>query len=102
MALRDKDGSFPCLPAFFTNVRRTREEIPMLPREYGAESHDLPTLPQGTFTPAEIARLEALRKHYRTHPEPIGASIDVCRLKFARWLVQHGRLSEGPWDDEPR
>ena len=50
------------------------------------------------FTPREAERLVALRMRYerggfREVPE---TSQEQKRLRFARWLVRHGRLTEWP------
>ena len=52
------------------------------------------------FTPAECARLVALRERVRRRraggAAPDSGTEDVLqrRLAFARWLVEHGRLGE--------
>lgn len=46
------------------------------------------------FSDAEIQRLCALQLRRRTRPETTDVSLDLCRLQFARWLVEHGALSE--------
>lgn len=56
-----------------------------------------------SLTSEQIARLRALREHIRTRrasAERDIAELDVDEqhLQFARWLVEHGRLSE--WTDE--
>lgn len=48
---------------------------------------------ESSFTPEEIARLVALRA--RSRSLDIEQGIDERRLTFARWLVDHGKLSEG-------
>jgi hypothetical protein len=49
---------------------------------------------EGVFTPEELAGLLALRElaSHRTVYDELG--LDEKRLKFARWLVEHGKLSE--------
>jgi hypothetical protein len=46
------------------------------------------------FTTEEKERLLALCQHFSAHPEFLESGIDERRLTFARWLVEHGRLSE--------
>lgn len=46
------------------------------------------------FTPEEKERLLAVSQHFSAHPEYLESGIDERRLTFARWLVEHGRLSE--------
>lgn len=46
------------------------------------------------FTAEEKERLLALCQHFSSHPEYLELGIDERRLTFARWLVEHGRLSE--------
>ncbi len=47
------------------------------------------------FTRAQRARLTRLRAHLRSHAPDLTCGPDARRLQFARWLVRHGRLSEG-------
>jgi hypothetical protein len=51
-------------------------------------------LPDGRFTSEEGQRLIALRQRLALRPTPVDLDIDERRLQFARWLVEHGRLSE--------
>ncbi len=46
-----------------------------------------------SFTPEEIAKLAALQARSRSIDIEMG--LDERRLRFARWLVDHGKLSEG-------
>lgn len=46
------------------------------------------------FTAEEKERLLALCQHFSAHPEYMETGLDERRLTFARWLVEHGRLSE--------
>lgn len=46
------------------------------------------------FTVEEKERLLALCQHFSAHPEYLEFGIDERRLTFARWLVEHGKLSE--------
>ncbi|HLZ23768.1 MAG TPA: hypothetical protein VKQ30_16780 [Ktedonobacterales bacterium] len=46
------------------------------------------------FTSDEKERLLALCQHFSAHPEYLESGIDERRLTFARWLVDHGKLSE--------
>jgi hypothetical protein len=53
------------------------------------------------FSPREAERLVTLKLHYlrREFPEP---TLEEKRLRFARWLVDHGRLTDaipGPFAD---
>lgn len=66
------------------------------PREQPVAPHTSEGIASGTcFTAEEVARLCALRRHFQAHPDHGDADAAVRRLEFARWLVQHGRLSEG-------
>ena len=47
-----------------------------------------------TFTPEELSRLRALREQYETTQACAEFGLDERRLRFARWLVEHRRLSE--------
>jgi hypothetical protein len=46
------------------------------------------------FTAEEVQRLTALRQRVNVQPMHLDLGIDVRRLEFARWLVEHGRLGE--------
>jgi hypothetical protein len=47
------------------------------------------------FTRAQRARLTRLCRHLRSRAPDLTCEPDARRLQFARWLVRHGRLSEG-------
>lgn len=51
-------------------------------------------IPGASFTPGEVARLTALRDNYTMHAEYLERDYDDCRLEFARWLADHGKISE--------
>ncbi len=46
------------------------------------------------FSNAEIDRLSKLQLRYREAPDALDLPIEECRLRFSRWLVEHGKLSE--------
>jgi hypothetical protein len=46
------------------------------------------------FSEDEIVRLSKLQVHYREQPPTFDQPLEERRLQFARWLVEHGRLSE--------
>lgn len=46
------------------------------------------------FTSTERERLFALRQDYAGHAEHSEWLFDAAELEFARWLVEHGRMSE--------
>jgi hypothetical protein len=56
------------------------------------------------FSEAEIQRLSELQVRFRDRPTALDAPLDLsageCRLRFARWLVEHGRLNEEDEDDD--
>ena len=54
---------------------------------------DLDLLRGAGFTFQEITRLYQVRRAYLQH-ELDWAPAELARLRFARWLVQNGRLSE--------
>ncbi len=66
------------------------------PHERGITLHSSEGAALGAcFTAAEVMRLCALRRHFQAHPDHGDADAAIRRLEFARWLVQHGKLSEG-------
>jgi hypothetical protein len=60
------------------------------PQNIGVEATTL----QDTFTPEELARLVALRESVAHRSIYYELGLDENRLTFARWLYEHGRLSE--------
>src|SRR5260370_9104868 len=46
------------------------------------------------FSAAETQRLSALQLLQRERPNALDLPLEECRLRFARWLIEHGRLSE--------
>jgi hypothetical protein len=66
----------------------------MKPWEYETETTCQPLVLDGHFSTEEITRLHALRQHVLSHPASLELGIDERRLTFARWLVEHGKLSE--------
>lgn len=60
------------------------------PQNTGVEA----TTVQSAFTPEEFARLVALRELAARRSIYDELGLDENRLKFARWLYEHGRLSE--------
>ncbi len=46
------------------------------------------------FTGEEAARIIALRRQFMKCPESLKLDLSYHRLLFARWLIQHGYLSE--------
>ena len=53
----------------------------------------LETLRKNGFTDLEISRLYHLRQEYRANPL-YHDSADLAHLRFVRWLVEHGRLTD--------
>ncbi len=53
------------------------------------------------FSRAEIDRLSKLQLRYRERPDALDLPVEEGRLRFARWLVERGRLTEddgaGSW-----
>jgi uncharacterized membrane protein YeaQ/YmgE (transglycosylase-associated protein family) len=63
------------------------------------------------FSEGECERLCKLQRRYRDRPDMLDLPLDERRLRFARWMVDHGRLSEDagagsgaedapPWEQE--
>lgn len=52
------------------------------------------------FTERERARLEALRTRYAETRNCGEFGLDVNRLLFVRWLIDHGRIDEGSQETE--
>lgn len=69
------------------NKSRSREDIQRL------------DLLRWRFSEAEIQRLCRLQLRRNARPDGLDLPLDPCRLRFARWLVEHGRLSEEPDGD---
>jgi uncharacterized protein YcbK (DUF882 family) len=70
----------------------------MLSHEGGSKDAR-PTKLGGSFTPDELERLNTLARDFRGHAEHSEWMMDPMHLEFARWLVEHGRLSDGMEDE---
>ncbi len=57
------------------------------------EKERVSALYRAGFTTREIKRLRSIRRMYSEN-EQDRASMDLPHLRFARWLVEHGRLTE--------
>lgn len=66
----------------------------MLPHEFANNPNGRPITLSGNFTADEISRLMQLRSNFHVHTEYLERVIDERRLEFARWLLDHGKLSE--------
>jgi hypothetical protein len=66
----------------------------MLPQEHETNNQIQMAMRDGQFTAEEMTRLMELRQRLHTYTEFWEHTSDVRRLEFARWLVQHGKLSE--------
>jgi hypothetical protein len=66
----------------------------IMPWEHETTSGSRPAVLEGAFTPEELANLYALRERTAQHTAYDELGLNEKRLKFARWLVEHGRLSE--------
>jgi hypothetical protein len=56
---------------------------------------ELETLCRAGFTREEILRLSRFRQTYHMYKwEEDQPQIDLSHLRFIRWLVEHGKLSE--------
>lgn len=56
---------------------------------------ELETLCRAGFTHEEILRLSHFRHTYGMHKQEADQpQLDISRLRFIRWLVEHGKLSE--------
>ena len=49
---------------------------------------------EGRFAAAEINRLITRQMRYRERVDTLDLPADLNRLRFARWLVEHGQLTE--------
>lgn len=67
----------------------------MMAREYSSNNASLPATLGSNFTAEEMARLDILRQNFYLHAEYLERVIDDRRLEFGRWLLEHGKLSEG-------
>jgi hypothetical protein len=51
--------------------------------------------PRDVFTEEELANLREMRARFGGHPECAELNLNERQLAFARWLIDHGRLSDG-------
>ncbi len=70
----------------------------MLSQEFTNGGNRRPATLSGNFTSDEVARLMDLRRNFHAHGEYLERVIDQRRLEFARWLLDHGKLTEAPPD----
>lgn len=70
----------------------------MLPHEYTNNLNGPPATLRGNFTAEEVSRLTQLRGNFHVHSEYLERVTDERRLEFARWLLDHGKLSEAYLD----
>lgn len=49
---------------------------------------------QRQFSKAEIEHLSNLQVRCRERHDALDLPLEVCRLRFVRWLVEHGKISE--------
>jgi len=66
----------------------------MIPWEHDTENGGRSAVLEGRFTPEELAKLLALRTLFTNHSPFEELGLDEKRLKFARWLIEHGQLSD--------
>lgn len=67
----------------------------MAPRDYSATNSSVPAIMGSIFTAEELTRLSELRENVQTHGEYLERVIDDRRLEFGRWLLEHGKITEG-------
>lgn len=67
----------------------------MAPRDYSATNSGVPAIMGSIFTAEELSRLSEMRQNYHTHAEYLERVIDDRRLEFGRWLLDHGKITEG-------
>lgn len=63
--------------------------------EHVAEAPHVLAVADTLFSPKELTRLGALRERYQATKQCIEMDLDERRLRFARWLVEHGCIDEG-------
>lgn len=66
----------------------------MMPQEHLNNITSRPATLGANFSADEVARLMDLRRTVHEHTEYLERVIDQRRLEFARWLLDHGKLSE--------
>ena len=66
----------------------------MMPQDHLNNTTGLPATLGTNFSADEVARLVDLRRTVHEHTEFLERVIDQRRLEFARWLLDHGKLSE--------
>lgn len=66
----------------------------MMPQEHLNNINGGPATLGANFSADEVARLVDLRRTVHEHTEYLERVIDQRRLEFARWLLDHGKLSD--------
>lgn len=71
----------------------------MAPRDYSTTNSTtnsgVPAIMGSLFTAEELSRLSELRENVHTHVEYLERVIDDRRMEFGRWLLEHGKITEG-------
>jgi hypothetical protein len=62
-------------------------------QDYQQNTNMSPVVLGNGFTTEEAARLRSLRETFNAQADYLRV-LDECRLEFARWLLETGRLSE--------
>jgi hypothetical protein len=62
-------------------------------QDYQQNTNSSPAVLGHGFTSEEAARLQSLRETIHAQADYLRV-LDECRLEFARWLLETGRLSE--------
>lgn len=66
----------------------------MMRQEHSNGFSGMPATLGANFSQEEVARLTSLRSSVHEHTEYLERVIDTRRFEFARWLLEHGKLTE--------
>jgi hypothetical protein len=66
----------------------------MSAQEYTSSNSGQSVILGGNFSADEVARLTRLRSDVSQLPDWFDCSEDGARLEFARWLYDHGKLTD--------
>jgi uncharacterized membrane protein YeaQ/YmgE (transglycosylase-associated protein family) len=75
-------------------LRNVEAPVPASSQSDSAQSVQRLDLLSWRFSLPEIERLSTLQLRYREQPDSLDMPLDESRLRFARWLVEHGGIGE--------
>jgi len=76
------------------SFRRVVERKADMSQEKSSHANLQSALLVGPFTPEEAARLRSIRTHLLNNPQYLDRVLDEHRLRFVRYLMEQGEISD--------